>query len=229
VKTGFEPGREARLGRAQIDAAHPDGVEPEFPAPSLDALLVSPQRGGIRGRLFREVPMIDLVHPADDSGAGPKLHLPAESDTTALGAALAAALRPGLVIYLQGDLGAGKTTLVRGLLRALGHSGSVKSPTYTLIEPYVVSRLDLYHFDFYRFTSPDEFIDAGLDEYFAGQGACLVEWPDKAQPYLAPPDLEVSLTLAGSGRQAELTARTEAGRTCLNELMTALQGSRPAG
>ncbi|THF60607.1 tRNA (adenosine(37)-N6)-threonylcarbamoyltransferase complex ATPase subunit type 1 TsaE [Pseudothauera rhizosphaerae] len=133
----------------------------------------------------------------------------------------------GLVIWLQGDLGAGKTTLVRGLLRALGHTGSVKSPTYTLIEPYVVSRLDLYHFDFYRFTSAEEFLDAGLDEYFAGQGVCLVEWPDKAHPYLAPPDLEVALTVAGTGRQVELTARTEAGRTCLGKLTTVL-GANPA-
>ncbi|THF62420.1 tRNA (adenosine(37)-N6)-threonylcarbamoyltransferase complex ATPase subunit type 1 TsaE [Pseudothauera nasutitermitis] len=169
--------------------------------------------------------MIDILHPADDSGAALKAHLHGEDDTVALGAALAAGLRPGLVIYLQGDLGAGKTTLVRGVLRALGHGGNVKSPTYTLIEPYVVSRLDLYHFDFYRFNSPEEFLDAGLDEYFAGQGACLVEWPDKARPYLVPPDLELVLAHAGSGRLAALTARTEAGRTCLTELAKALQAS----
>lgn len=173
--------------------------------------------------------MIDVLHPADDNGAGLKRHLPAEADTAALGAALAAALCPGLVIYLQGDLGAGKTTLVRALLRALGHRGHVKSPTYTLIEPYVVSRLDLYHFDFYRFTSPDEFIDAGLDEYFAGRGVCLVEWPDKAQPYVPPADLDISLTYAGSGRHAELGARTEAGRRCLSDLKAALQAPQPPG
>ena len=129
------------------------------------------------------------------------------------------------MIYLSGDLGAGKTTLVRGLLRALGHAGNVKSPTYTLIEPYVVSRLDLYHFDFYRFSYPEEYLDAGLDEYFAGQGVCLVEWPDKAAPYLPAPDLEIRLEIcrneASDSREATLRALTEAGRSCLNALMTA--------
>ncbi len=167
--------------------------------------------------------MIDRIHPADDNGSPLCMHLATEADTAALGAALGNALHAGLVIYLLGDLGAGKTTLVRGLLRGLGHRGSVKSPTYTLIEPYVVSRLNLYHFDFYRFNSPDEFLDAGLDEYFGGQGACMVEWPGKAAPHLPPPDLEVALSLAGTGRQVELKAGTEAGRRCLTELSNALR------
>jgi tRNA threonylcarbamoyladenosine biosynthesis protein TsaE len=107
---------------------------------------------------------------------------PTKRTPKALGAALAPRAAPGLQIWLQGNLGMGKTTLTRGLLRGLGHEGKVKSPTYTLIEPYVVSRLDLYHFDFYRFNSPDEYLDAGLDEYFAGEGVCIVEWPDKACP-----------------------------------------------
>jgi tRNA threonylcarbamoyladenosine biosynthesis protein TsaE len=135
---------------------------------------------------------------------------------------LASSLAPGLVIYLRGDLGAGKTTLVRGLLRALGHGGSVKSPTYSLIEPYVVSRLDLYHFDFYRFSFPEEYLDAGLDEYFAGHGVCLVEWPDRAAPYLPAADLEIHLEIcrneAGENREASLRALTEAGRSCLSAL-----------
>jgi len=162
--------------------------------------------------------MIDLSHSPDDSDAALHAHLADEAATLAMGAKLAPALASGLVIYLIGDLGAGKTTLVRGLLRALGHTGSVKSPTYTLIEPYVVSRLNLYHFDFYRFTSPDEYLDAGLEEYFDGSGVCLVEWPDKAAPYVAPPDVEIGLTVTGNGRDIILRPLTELGRQCAEKL-----------
>ena len=108
------------------------------------------------------------------------LRLSDEAATNALGAALAGTLAPGMVVWLDGDLGAGKTTLVRALLRALGHAGPVKSPTYTLVELYSVSSLYLYHFDFYRFNDPEEFDDAGLGEYFRKDAVCLVEWPDKA-------------------------------------------------
>lgn len=162
--------------------------------------------------------MIDLSHSPDDSDAALHAHLADEADTLAMGAKLAPALGSGLVIYLIGDLGAGKTTLVRGLLRALGHTGSVKSPTYTLIEPYIVSRLNLYHFDFYRFTSPEEYLDAGLEEYFDGSGVCLVEWPDKAAPYVAPPDVEIGLTVADNGRDITLRPLTELGRQCAEKL-----------
>lgn len=168
--------------------------------------------------------MIELLNPADDTGPRLRLHLPAECDTEALGAALAAVLQPGLMLWLQGNLGTGKTTLTRGLLRALGHAGKVKSPTYTLIEPYVVSRLDLYHFDFYRFNSPEEFLDAGLDEYFAAQGVCIVEWPEKAVPYLPSPDVEIRLAPRDGGRLAEIDGRTDAGRTCVIELTKTLRG-----
>lgn len=141
-----------------------------------------------------------------------------EAATLALGASLGAGLAPGLVIYLEGDLGAGKTTLVRGLLRGLGDTGLVKSPTYTLVELHVVSGLDLYHFDFYRFNQAEEYLDAGLDEYFSGKGICLVEWPDRAAPYLPPPDLRVHLTVRGSGRAAVLFAGSERGRQCLTAM-----------
>ena len=113
-------------------------------------------------------------------------------------------------------------------LRGLGHEGKVKSPTYTLIEPYVVSSLNLYHFDFYRFTSPDEYLDAGLDEYFAGEGVCIVEWPDKASPHLPSPDVEIVLQAGGSGRDVAISANTEAGRTCVIGLVKALRGADPA-
>jgi len=118
-------------------------------------------------------------------------------------------------IYLRGDLGAGKTTLVRGLLRALGFHGRVKSPTYALVELYVVSRLNLYHFDFFRFRDPKEWSDAGLREYFSGDAICLVEWPEKAGGKLPSPILDVFLSTADGGRDALLTAHTEAGEKCL--------------
>jgi len=144
--------------------------------------------------------------------------LPDEAATLALGALLAQALPERAVIYLEGDLGAGKTTLVRGLLRTLGTDGAVKSPTYTLLEPHVVSGLNLYHFDFYRFNSPDEFLDAGLDEYFADAGICLVEWPARAQPYLPPCDLRIGLHVEGGGRRARIDAESERGEAWLNAL-----------
>lgn len=146
------------------------------------------------------------------------LALPDEAATLALGAALAAQLTPGMVVWLEGDLGAGKTTLVRGLLRAAGVKEAVKSPTYTLVEVHVVSGLHFYHFDFYRFNQAEEYLDAGLDEYFSGSGICLVEWPDKAAPYLPAADMRIELRAAapgGAGRTAELGAVGARGRTCL--------------
>jgi tRNA threonylcarbamoyladenosine biosynthesis protein TsaE len=147
------------------------------------------------------------------------LALPGEADTLGLGASLAAHLLPGTVIWLDGDLGAGKTTLVRGLLRAAGETGPVKSPTYTLVELHVVSGLNFYHFDFYRFNQAEEYIDAGLDEYFSGDGVCLVEWPDKAAPYLPAADMQIELRVApgvhGDTRVAVITAASDRGRTCL--------------
>jgi tRNA threonylcarbamoyladenosine biosynthesis protein TsaE len=145
-----------------------------------------------------------------------------EAATLALGAALAPTLHAGLVITLEGDLGAGKTTLVRGLLRALGYGNKVKSPTYTLVEVHAVSGLNLYHFDFYRFNEPEEYLDAGLDEYFQASGpnagVCLVEWPDKAGQYLPAPDLRVSLAVSGDGRVAQLHANSPQGAACLKNL-----------
>ncbi len=141
-----------------------------------------------------------------------------EAATLALGAALAPCMAAGMVVWLDFDLGAGKTTLVRGLLRALGDQGPVKSPTYTLVEIHAVSGLNLYHFDFYRFNQPEEYLDAGLDEYFGGEGACLVEWPERAVPYVPMPDLHVRLMVEASGsggRNARIEAASARGRQCL--------------
>lgn len=158
-----------------------------------------------------------MSHQDDDSGAM-TLFLPDEDDTRALGTALAQVLVPALRIYLEGDLGSGKTTLVRAALRALGFSGTVRSPTFTLLELYAVSKLKLYHFDFYRFEDPQEFADAGLDEYFADDGVCLVEWPAKAGDTLPPADLRIRLEIEGEGRRALCSAHSPKGLSCLAEL-----------
>ena len=144
-----------------------------------------------------------------------KVELPDERATLALGAVLATTLEPGLTIYLRGELGAGKTTVIRGLLRALGHQGPVRSPTYTLVEVYAVSRLDLHHFDFYRFHDSREWIDAGFRESFNGRIVSLIEWPERAGGRLPPADVEIALELHGTGRSAVLTSSSIRGQKCL--------------
>src|SRR5260221_14044510 len=141
-----------------------------------------------------------------------KTSLADETETLELGAALAPCLEPGLTIYLRGELGAGKTTLVRGMVRALGYPGTVRSPTYALVEVYDLSRLHLHHFDFYRFHDPREWIDAGFRESFNGRIVCLIEWPEKAAGQLPPADLEIVLELLAAGRSAELISNSPAGR-----------------
>src|SRR5436190_11161310 len=161
-----------------------------------------------------------MSHPPDHSQPPAKAHctatyLPDEGATAALGAKLAAGIGPAMRIYLRGDLGSGKTTLIRGLLRSLGVKDTVKSPSYTLVELYMVSRLNLYHFDFYRFLDAKEFEDAGLAGYFHGTGVCLVEWPERAGDALPRPDLDLTLAYAGSGRETGVKTNSEAGERCL--------------
>jgi len=144
-----------------------------------------------------------------------KASLEDEKETLDLGAALAACLEPGLTIYLRGELGAGKTTLVRGILRALGHPGPVRSPTYALVEVYDLSRLHLHHFDFYRFHDPREWIDAGFRESFNGRNIMLIEWPEKAGPWLPPADVEISFDFTVNGREVILVSNSIAGQKCL--------------
>jgi tRNA threonylcarbamoyladenosine biosynthesis protein TsaE len=145
-----------------------------------------------------------------------------EAGTAALGAALARALLPGLAIHLHGDLGAGKTTLTRALLHAAGYQGHVKSPTYTLLEPYAIQMaqqtVDVMHFDLYRMAGPDEFLEAGFREYFNRDTICIVEWPEKAATALPPPDIRVLLSVSGQGRDVELQALSDKGSQCLARL-----------
>jgi tRNA threonylcarbamoyladenosine biosynthesis protein TsaE len=149
-------------------------------------------------------------------------HLPDEHATSALGAAMARALAPGLTIYLHGDLGAGKTALTRALIQAAGHQGNVKSPTYTLSEPYSVALdgqpVNIIHYDLYRMSSPEEFLDAGFREDFNGRNVCIVEWPEKGEPVLPDADIDIFLTIAGNGRDVELRASSAIGQLCLQRL-----------
>ncbi|KLT72556.1 phosphotransferase [Neisseria arctica] len=142
-------------------------------------------------------------------------YLTDEAATLALGGSLAPGLTAPLVIYLDGDLGAGKTTFTRGLLRGLGHQGAVKSPTYTLVESYPLERFTLHHFDLYRFGSPEEWDDAGLDELFDNRSICLIEWPQQAEGFVPPADLTAALKRSGDGRSLTLTAHTDIGRKSL--------------
>jgi tRNA threonylcarbamoyladenosine biosynthesis protein TsaE len=152
------------------------------------------------------------------------LNLPDEAATLRLGAALAAGATPGRVLHLRGDLGAGKTTLVRGLLGALGHTGRVKSPTYTLVEVYTLSTLNFYHFDFYRFKDPSEWLASGFRDYFNPQSVCVVEWPERAGE-LSRPDLDISLEFLDEARHASLSAASDAGRSWLSSAQPPLSSS----
>ena len=155
----------------------------------------------------------------DDSSVCFGVELPDEEATLMLGKKLAKELQGGLTILLRGNLGAGKTTLSRGLLRGLGFHGKVKSPTYTLVEPYEFSRFTLYHFDLYRFVDEDEWDAAGFREYFNPSSICLVEWPEKALSLLPAADVEIELEVQPIGRKARIKAHTQQGRLCINSYL----------
>ena len=149
-------------------------------------------------------------------------HLRDEEATQRLGMALARAITPGMTVYLHGDLGAGKTALTRALIHATGYQGHVKSPTYTLAEPYAVTLhgtpAQIIHFDLYRMSSPEEFLDAGFREDFNAANVCIVEWPEKAEKVLPEPDLAVYLTMNHAGRDVELKPSSALGQLCLDRL-----------
>jgi len=139
-----------------------------------------------------------------------------EAATRGLGGRLAPGIAPGRVLTLSGPLGSGKTTLVRGLLRALGYGGRVKSPSYALVELYELSSLNLYHFDFYRFKDRSEWLNSGFRDYFNSESACIVEWPERAAGLLPQSDLALSLEFSPNGRIARLHAQGAHGRAWLD-------------
>jgi tRNA threonylcarbamoyladenosine biosynthesis protein TsaE len=157
------------------------------------------------------------------------LFLPDEVATQAVASAFAPALQPGSVIWLQGDLGAGKTTFMRALLRALGVGGNIKSPTFALVEPYDVvlpgtsNVIALYHFDFYRCTDPEEWRDAGFAEYFDADAPsiCAIEWPSRQQG-LPAPDWLLELVPHNDGRTLTITARTPSASQWLSKASASL-------
>lgn len=148
-----------------------------------------------------------------------------EAETVALGQNIGAAtLRSGgdqgAVFYLSGTLGAGKTTLTRGVLTSFGHQGAVKSPTYTLVEPYNLGAREVFHFDLYRLADPEELEYMGIRDYFVPSSICIIEWPDKGRGILPKPDVAIELNPHNSGRQALLVAMSERGKQLLTELVT---------
>lgn len=150
-----------------------------------------------------------------------KLYLADEEATVAGGealgrACLASGLQEGLTLYLNGQLGAGKTTFCRGVLRAFGHEGAVKSPTYTLVEPYEMGAQRVYHFDLYRLGDAEELEFMGVRDYFATHSLSLVEWPERGAGVLPEPDLQLDLEVPDSGRQLLLTAYTGRGSAVLD-------------
>ncbi len=150
-----------------------------------------------------------------------RLFLAGEAETEQLGQELARctlASGDGLTVFLDGDLGMGKTTLSRGVIRGLGHEGAVKSPTYTLVEPYEDLRMPAYHFDLYRVGDPDELEYMGIRDYFSGPNLCLIEWPERGQGVLPDPDLEIRLEREREGRSVVLRAGSEKGASLLNQL-----------
>lgn len=140
-----------------------------------------------------------------------KLKIPDEKSMMTLGAKLAAACDHAAVIFLQGQLGAGKTTFTRGFLRGLGYEGHVKSPTYTLVESYSFPDNTVYHFDLYRLRDPEELEYIGIQDYFDSKNICLIEWPEYGVGMLPTPDLSCDIELSLKGRDIKLTPHSKTG------------------
>jgi tRNA threonylcarbamoyladenosine biosynthesis protein TsaE len=141
-----------------------------------------------------------------------------ETATIEAGKAFSAYLPVGLVVFLHGNLGAGKTTFVRGVLQGLGHQGKVKSPTYTIVEPYKVFDKNIYHFDLYRFNDEEEWEMAGFREYFNDESICMIEWPEKAATLMPNADIDIELSLTKEGRCIKYIANNNKAAQLLSHL-----------
>ena len=145
--------------------------------------------------------------------------LPDEAATVAAGSAVGRALTSAAVVFLMGELGAGKTTFTRGALRGLGHAGSVKSPTYTLCESYDLADAGQFcHLDLYRLSNPEELEFLGIRDYVASGAMLFIEWPSKGEGWLPMPDLQVALVESNNGRELKITALTDNGEDVLTRM-----------
>lgn len=142
-----------------------------------------------------------------------------EQDTMALAMQIASAFPRQGIIYLSGDLGAGKTSWVRGFLQGLGYRGQVKSPTYTLVEQYTVAKRVIYHFDLYRLTDPRELMELGMRDYLEENTVCIVEWPERGGSVLPMADLECHFDFIEQGRRLRLHANTDGGQASLQKVL----------
>jgi len=129
-------------------------------------------------------------------------------------------LKKGIIVYLHGELGAGKTTLTRGFVQAMGHKGNVKSPTYTLVEPYELGSWNVYHFDLYRLGDPEELEYMGIRDYFGENSCCFIEWPEKGEGLLPKPDLIITMEYVGSKRKITFESKTELSQLLLNKMLS---------
>jgi len=155
---------------------------------------------------------------------GYEAFLPDEAATERLGERLAAGVGDGLLVFLHGQLGAGKTTLVRGFLHAWGHCGRVKSPTYTLVEPYSSARGELFHLDLYRLADAEELEWIGIRDLLDGQAVCLIEWPEQGAGILPEPDLHIDLQVQDDGRVVQLQPASSRGEQVLQQFRSASPG-----
>lgn len=145
-----------------------------------------------------------------------------EASTLEFGAKLAKACPQNCIIFLEGGLGAGKTTLVRGFLQGLGYTGKVKSPTYTLVEPYELKNHAIFHFDLYRLNDPEELEHIGIRDYFAQPAICLIEWPERGENILPAADLTCYIQASGAGRKITITHQNDSGNQTRQQLINLL-------
>lgn len=146
-----------------------------------------------------------------------KVFLNSELDTVELGTRLAQLVSPPLTLNLAGDLGAGKTTLSRGLIQGLGHTGAVKSPTYALVEPYEFADIDLFHFDLYRLSDPEELEFMGIRDYFTDRSICIVEWPERGHGLMPTADISIEIKYVDASREVEITSGSAKGQALLSK------------